>query len=236
MTFWSTLSYLPLGLSTLVAAAQLASFQAPLPAPDVLLRGPATRNANLSPSRCKSLLLQQKAPVTFVRAAPGVATPTRITGPLGGIEYRTGPKNSPFGVADCRLVVTLLDAAPLLRAHHIKALRIDNFYRNGARLPSHRKKSQHAYALAADITSLTLDDESVLDVEHDFYGRLGAPVCGPTAELYSRDPKSLALRTLACDLARSGLFHHILTPNHDLAHRNHLHVDIARGNSWFSID
>jgi hypothetical protein len=32
-----------------------------------------------------------------------------------------------------------------------------------------------------------------------------------------------------CDVARSGLFHHILTPNHDAAHKNHFHLDIARG-------
>jgi hypothetical protein len=219
-----------------LGAFQLDSFQAPLPEQSVLLRGPAMRNANLSPARCRALLLQQKAPVTFVRAVPGVATPTRIVGPLGGVTYHSGPKTSPFGVVDCRLVLTLLEAAPLLRAHHIKALRVDNFYRKGARLPSHKKRSQHAYALAADVTQLTLDDDSVLDVERDFHGQLGAPVCGPTAELYSRDAKSLALRSIACDLARSGLFHHILTPHHNLAHRNHFHLDIARGNSWFSID
>jgi Extensin-like protein C-terminus len=236
MTTLTALGATLLGFSVFLGTFEPASFRAPLPEPAVLQKGPASRNANLSPAACKSKLLAQKAPVQFVRSAVGVATPTRIVGPLGGVEYQTAPKTVSYGIADCRLVLTLLEAAPILRAHHVKSMRIDNFYRKGARLPSHRKKSQHAYALAADVTSLTLDDGTKLNIEEDFHGQMGAPVCGPQAKLYRRDPKSLALRTLTCDLARAGLFHHILTPHHDRAHRNHLHLDIARDNKWFSVD
>jgi hypothetical protein len=31
-----------------------------------------------------------------------------------------------------------------------------------------------------------------------------------------------------CDIVRSGLFHHVLTPSYDAAHRDHLHLDIKR--------
>jgi hypothetical protein len=231
-----TLGATLIGFSVLLGATGSAPFRAPLPDTSRLLAGPAMKNANLSPSACKARLLAEKAPVAFLRSAAGVATPTRILGPLGGITYQTAPASLPYGIVDCRLVLTLLDAAPLLRAHDVKSVRIDNFYRKGAKLPSRRKKSQHAYALAADVVSVTLSDGTLLDVEKDFHGHIGDPVCGPEAKLDSRDPRSLELRNLACDLGRSGLFHHILTPNHDRAHKNHLHLDIARDNQWFCVE
>ena len=40
--------------------------------------------------------------------------------------------------------------------------------------------------------------------------------------------EAVSLRNLFCDVARSGLFHHLLTPSYDLAHKNHLHLDIKR--------
>jgi len=232
-----TLGATLIGFSVLLGSAGNAPFRAPLPEAKRLLAGPAMKNANLSPAACKAQLVAAKAPVTFLRHAAGVATPTRITGPLGGITYKTAPPSVPYGIIDCRLVLTLLQTAPLLRSHDVVSVRIDNFYRKGAHLPRHRaKKSQHAYALAADVVSLTLEDGTVLDVEQDFHGKIGDPVCGPEAKLSSKDPKGLALRNLACDLGRSGLFHHILTPNHDRAHKNHLHMDIARDNHWFCVE
>jgi hypothetical protein len=36
------------------------------------------------------------------------------------------------------------------------------------------------------------------------------------------------LRNIVCAAARAGLFHHVLTPNYDAAHRDHLHLDIKR--------
>jgi hypothetical protein len=119
----------------------------------------------------------------------------------------------------------------------VAAVRIDNFYRPRAKLPQgHGKKSQHAYGLAADVVSFTLDDGRVLDVERDFHGRLGEPVCGPGAFLEPLDDAATRLRNLVCELGRGGYFHHMLTPNHDAAHRNHLHLDIKRDNQWFSVE
>lgn len=50
----------------------------------------------------------------------------------------------------------------------------------------------------------------------------------------SKDPDVL-LRNLICDVARASLFHHILTPNYDAAHRNHFHLDIKRDAKEFSV-
>jgi len=107
-------------------------------------------------------------------------------------------------------------------------VRVDNMYRPHAHLPGKKKPSQHSYGLALDLTRLKLSDGRELVIERDFQGAIGEPVCGSGAPAaLSGDAK--LLRDLICDVARSGLFHHILTPNHDAAHRNHFHLDIARG-------
>lgn len=228
---FSTLLALPSALTD-----PAPTYKKPLPEPAVLARGTANRYANLSPAACKKQLAARKVAIEFVGAAPGIANPVRIVGPIGGIQFHTGPKKSPFGMADCRLVLTWLDLIPLLREHKVASIRIDNFYRKGARLPARKsKKSQHAYALATDLTSFTLEDGTLLEVEKDFHGKLGQEVCGPTAVVQNNDPKGVLLRNLVCDIGRTGAFHHILTPNANLAHRNHLHLDIARDCTWFSV-
>jgi hypothetical protein len=135
-----------------------------------------------------------------------------------------------------------IELAPLLVEHQVQSIRIDNFYRNSARIRA-GKKSQHAYGLAADVVSFTLQDGRVLDVEEHFMGRMGDPVCGPDAALVpppgaSTDQvdRAIRLRNLVCDLARRGAFHHMLTPNYNRAHRNHLHLDIQRDNKWLSVN
>lgn len=228
---FSTLLALPAALTD-----PAPTYQKELPEPAALARGTASRYANLAPATCKKQLAARKVAVEFVAPAPGIANPVRIVGPLGGVQFQTGPKKSPFGVADCRLVLTWLDLVPLLREHKVASVRIDNFYRKGARLPTRRaKKSQHAYGLATDLTSVTLDDGTLLEVEKDFHGKLGQDVCGSKALVQNRDPKGVLLRNLVCDIARTGAFHHILTPNANLAHRDHLHLDIARDCAWFSV-
>jgi hypothetical protein len=41
-------------------------------------------------------------------------------------------------------------------------------------------------------------------------------------------PEALKLWTIVCDIAQRGLFHHMLTPNFNQAHEDHLHFDIKR--------
>ena len=39
-----------------------------------------------------------------------------------------------------------------------------------------------------------------------------------------------------CAVAREGIFHYLLTPNFNVAHRNHLHLDIKRGLKEWTIE
>jgi Extensin-like protein C-terminus len=207
----------------------LASYLEPLPSPFVSKGSLASRWASLSPQQCLNEVTRRKLEVKRWRgAALGVATPVRVKGPLGGVRFVTPGGKSPYGILDCRLALTLTELGQVLRRHGVVEVRVDNMYRPKARLPGRKKPSQHSYGLAIDLTRLKLDDGTELIVERDFQGEIGEPVCGKRAraELGAEAGK---LRDLICDVARAELFHHILTPNHDAAHRDHFHLDIARG-------
>lgn len=219
-------------------ATERASYAEPLPSPIVPKSSLASRWAGLSGASCWAEVTRRKLPVTRFRgAAVGVATPLRVTGPLGGVRFVTPGKKSPYGILDCRLALALSDLAPLLQRYDVVEVHIDNMYRPKAHLPGKKKPSQHSFGLAVDLTRLKLADGSELVVERDFAGAIGEPVCGQGVRARSELPREAAvLRDLICEVARSGLFHHILTPNHDAAHRNHFHLDIARGARQRMID
>ena len=221
-------------------------FHEPLPSVAERAKGPASRFADLSPTECqKQLKLTGELGKVFVRQGPshGIATPLRMVGPLGEVAFQVPSPKTMFGLLDCRQALLWIQLLPLLEEHKIAKIRIDNFYRDGARISRRGKKSQHSYGLAADVVALTLKDGRELDVLTDFLGRVGEEPCGPSAAVYplkdttaEQIARAIDLRNFVCALARSGAFHHILTPNHDMAHRNHLHVDLKRDNKWFSVD
>jgi hypothetical protein len=41
------------------------------------------------------------------------------------------------------------------------------------------------------------------------------------------DAAGILLRDITCAIARAGFCNHLITPNRDAAHNNHLHCDIA---------
>jgi len=211
------------------AETATASYLEPLPPPIVTKAAPASRWASLSGGQCWAEVARRKLGVTRYRGmAVGVATPVRVTGAIGGVRFVTPGAKSPYGILDCRLALALGELAQILGRHGVVEVRVDNMYRPHAHLPGKKKPSQHSYGLAIDMTRLKLADGDELIVERDFQGAIGEPVCGEgaRAELGGAAGK---LRDLICDVARSGAFHHILTPNHDAAHRDHFHLDIARG-------
>lgn len=213
------------------AATELSSYQAPLPSALVSKTSPASRWAGLSGTQCLAEVGRRKLGVTRFRgAAVGVSTPVRVTGPINGVRFLTPGAKSPYGILDCRLALALSDLAVVLKRHDVVEARVDNMYRPHAHLPGKKKPSQHSFGLAIDMTRLKRADGTELVVERDFQGALGEPVCGEGARARQELSREASdLRDLICDVARSGLFHHILTPNHDAAHHDHFHLDIARG-------
>lgn len=212
------------------AATSVVSYQEPLPPPVVAKSSKASRLASLSTSQCWAELGRRKLTgvTRFKGAKAGVAAPVRLTGAISGVRFMTPGAKSPYGILDCRLALSLAELAEVLQRHDVIEVRVDNMYRPRAHLPGKKKPSQHSYGLAIDMTRFKLADGSELTVERDFEGAIGEPVCGAAARSELSKPAA-QLRDLICDVARSELFHHILTPNHDAAHRDHFHLDIARG-------
>lgn len=186
----------------------------------------ATRLASLSPAQCRNELTRRRIETKPARGAhPGIATPLRLVGPLQGIRFRAPGERSVYGILDCRLLLALDDFARVLADAGVVEVHVDNYYRPHAHLPGRRDKpSQHAYGLAADIEAFTLRDGRTLRVEQDWHAELGPEPCADGNE----SAESPTLRRLVCSALQRGLFSHVLTPNTDAAHQNHLHFDIAR--------
>jgi len=249
----TTVSALALQLAAVTAQGGVSPhpFQEPLPSREVRLAGPATRSANLSPAACQRRLRELDVWHAVVPAAAtaGVATAVRIVGPMGDLKLQVPAPKFSYGTLDCRLAVLLLELAPELSRQGVVSLRVDGFYRKGARVGGKKgKKSQHAYGLAIDLVTLEVRDPASagrleLDVARDFFGLQGEPPCGPDARLHPPEnatkadiERSILLRNVVCRVAAGGWFHHVLTPNHDRAHESHLHLDIKRDSTWLSLD
>jgi hypothetical protein len=185
--------------------------------------------ANLSPAACRAELARRELPLKRDRRpTPGIATALRFTGPVHGVTFIAPGRSSPYGAFDCRLGLTLVELSKVLAEHQVVTVVAGTIYRPSSRLPRSGKRSQHGYGLAADITEFRLSDGRRLVVEQVWHGQIGAPPCGPESTVVPPSDAAITLRNLVCDIARRGLFHLILSPNYDYAHRNHLHFDIKR--------
>jgi hypothetical protein len=191
---------------------------------------------------------------------PGLESPWKLTGPLGGVRFEM-PKTL-YGFADCRLLLLLDDLSRELAKFDVVGVTVNNIYRPGsvradkaAPPPKPQKAtkskavvqeeparpSQHARGLAIDITEFRLSDGRSLNVERLWRGIPGGPPCGPASEIAlapseTHSPESVALRNLTCAIARAGFCNHLITPNRDAAHFNHLHCDIEPGAREIMID
>lgn len=205
-------------------------YLAPIADPVNQGRALSDRFANLQPWECRAELRKRRISVGPAgMPARGVALPLRLDGPMGSVRYITPGRKSQHGILDCRLILLLEAIVPRLSALSVKHVHVGGFYRPNSRLPGKKYPSQHAHGLAADIVAFGMEDGTLLDVEQDFHGILGEPVCGPNAGFSDRTPKAVLLRNIVCDLGRVGAFNYFLTPNYDAPHRNHLHADIKRG-------
>lgn len=207
----------------------------PPPPPDAPPPLPTGRAlANLPADTCLTLLSAHG--VTFdallPEDAPGVRTPVRVHGALGDVTVvpRNDPEQSVHAVLDCRLALAVLAWAPTLRAAHVAKLEHYSAYRGNARVAGRGPVSGHASAMALDAARFHTDDGEVLDVLVDWADRRrGADPCAPRDD---EPTGSRTLRSVVCEAARLDLFQVVLTPHHDPAHRNHVHLELRPGVTW----
>jgi hypothetical protein len=184
------------------------------------------------PSDCYEALRQ--ADIHFetidADAAKGVALPLRLTGPVGGVEFVSSDHNPTHAILDCRLALALRDWAMDLRKAGVRRVEHYSMYRPGAHVASDGRVSGHAHGLAIDAARFTLNDGEVLDVLSDWEGReRGASPCPMRPD---EAGGSRLLRGLTCEAVDEKLFQVIITPHHDKAHQNHVHLERKPEVDW----
>jgi len=190
--------------------------------------------AALSDRACLRALQRASVPFERVRSGvPGIAQPIRVTGPIAGVRYRSNEHRAIHELLDCRLAVALVRFSRMLRPLGVVEVRHYSMYRppTAAAVARQRVQTRHPGGMAIDAAVFVFADGHDYDVERDFHGRLGRPVCGPEARVPAH-PGAQTLRTIACEAARRGLFTVILTPNYNYPHRNHFHMEVTRNANW----
>lgn len=187
----------------------------------------------LSHDECVSLLTDAGVPLERVDAddTSGVEMPVRLLGPIDGVTIALRGHDDIHAVLDCRLGVALLAWAPSFRARGITRVEHYSIYRPGARTGRKRKPSGHARGLAIDAARFHFADGRMLDVLADW----GAHERGVDPCLGDVSPESAedrTLRELVCDAIARDLFTVVLTPHHDKAHDNHVHLELVPDVTW----
>ena len=202
----------------------------------------AYRIAQLDRKACLAELTRRQIAFELEAEAPGVRTPVRLKGPISGIRFTTGLAETerdrlPYEILDCRLVVALNEWTRVLDAHGVSGVVFSSGWRPSPKLVSDGSDGKrHSGALALDVHAFRLKSGGELVIERDFHGRLETPVCGPDAPLPAPNtPEARELRSIICSSAEMRLFQSILTPNYDVHHANHFHLEVTPNVRWFIL-
>lgn len=209
---------------------------------------PSARYAAMTAGACTAELDRRGITYTPVKEAPGVLAPVRLPKDVGGVVYRTEIAahlrgTNPYDVFDCRLVLALHDFSHVLLAHDVEEVHIFSAWRPpGKRWEEGKLGHRHPGALAIDAYRFLKKaapgqtDRVSLEVERDFHGSIGAPVCGPGAAApVPATPEAKELRSIACEAADQHFFTSILTPGYNRAHRNHFHLEVTPDVKWVLV-
>lgn len=92
--------------------------------------------------------------------------------------------------------------------------------------------TRHPAGLAIDVGMLHKKDGTWLSVAANFQGQIGEKTCGEGARVPEQAP-GRELRALVCESQAEHIFTYVLTPNYDVAHADHFHMEIKPGVFWF---
>jgi hypothetical protein len=203
---------------------------------------PAVRYAKLDRHACEAELTRRGIAFSPVDEVRGVLAPVRLGGTLHGVRFHMAipeqqRESSPYEIFDCRLLLALDDFAEILARHDIVEVVHLSAYRPppARRWPAGKIGRRHDGGLALDANRFVTKDGTVLEVEKDFHGHIGARTCGPNTGPRPPTSAALELRQIVCEAADSHLFNVELTPDYNWQHRNHLHLEITAGVEWFWV-
>jgi hypothetical protein len=205
----------------------------PNPALADLPRGRAI--GELEADACRALLRGAGVEVEVppARECEAVEQPV-IVREVGGIAIEHRGRSRRHSIMDCRLAVALLAWSDDLRRAGIEKLVHYSAYRPGAHVRSTGALSGHATGLAIDIGVFERDAAplDVLAVWTD--RRRGVPPCPPSDA--SEPADQAVLRSVVCRAVSRDLFQVVLTPHHDEAHKNHVHVELRPRVDWSFVE
>lgn len=237
--------FLPLVLASQAAetaAIETQQTQTQVQTPQNPLATPAARYGSLDRAACEAELHRRQIPFYAVAQARGVLAPVRLAGPMHGVTYHSTLSaaqraTSPWEIVDCRLALALDDFSAILAKHDVVEVIHFSVYRPPSAHAIHDGAlgRQHDGALAIDAGWFKRKDGSVLQVERDFHGRIGAGTCGPGTGPWPVTPEALTLRSIACEAANAHLFNVELTPDYNWPHRNHFHLEVTPHVRWFLV-
>ena len=170
--------------------------------------------------------------------AEGVEFGVRLQSPLNGVQIEHRGRSAIHSVIDCRLAAALLSWTSELRRAGVASLVHYSVYRPGARVRGSGVRSGHASALAIDVGMVRLVDGTALNVEEVWLDRRRgvAPCPAPATASGGPEPAEQALlRHLVCESVTRDLFQVVLTPHHDQAHHNHVHLEVRPGVDWTHV-
>jgi hypothetical protein len=162
--------------------------------------------------------------------AAGIPTPLRFE-EIHGVTIRPhGGRPTEHDLADCTLVAALSRWAGTLRADGIRTLEHMSIYRHRARVRTTGRPSGHATGMAIDVSHFGFEDGTTFSVEDDWAN--AAHGASPCESLDGESDHQLRVRRVVCAASTSGLFQVVLTPHHDGAHRNHVHLEVRPDVTW----
>lgn len=188
----------------------------------------------MSTQKCHAYLRQSEVPFKAVRRrdARSVEIPVRITGPIAGVTWRIpwseNESTDLHTIWDCRMVAAMVPFTRWLASYGVVEIAYFSSLRGGKAARA-KPTSQHNIGLAVDFLGFRRAAGDLQKVEQNFKKRrlrscpavAAAPPRGASAsEIY---------HAIVCEGVRHGLLHTILTPDHDRAHYNHLHLDLKAG-------
>jgi len=221
------------GLQTLTATAyDDAGSSLATATVDIMIDDPALAD-------CHAWLDLFQQDYTLGPANPGVADPVTAKVPLNGMVYRYSDNTTPRTTlyADCTLIRSLLEAAPIMRKHDIVEVAdigVYNYRCIGGGTPPDCPNgiSQHAYAKAIDFAGFKTSDSTTYTVLTDWV----IDTSGTTCTAATEDPKDDFLHQLICELKQKKVWNIVLTPNYNSDHRNHFHVDLTPDSNFIKRD
>ena len=192
--------------------------------------------ANMNRDTCLAKLGEIGVDYSEVDAddANGVEIPIRLQSPIDGIEIATRAQSSVHAILDCRVALAIHQWSDVLRAKGVVRIEHYSIYRPNARVAGTHRASAHAAALAIDAAIFVRADGTRVDVLNEWGDRTHH--ADPCVNNHGDESENAEfLRLVVCSAVARDLFQVVITPHHDAAHQNHVHMELRPQVSWSYI-